>query len=99
VSNYHLRRRRRDHRNPAAALKPDRCLACGYVCDSALPMSPGAVPQPGYVTICVNCGHIMAFDRYLSFRPLTDAEMHAVAGDRQIIMAQRAIAEMRKKVK
>jgi hypothetical protein len=55
-----------------------------------------AKPRPGDVTICIECGHIMAFDGDLGMRPLTDAEMIAVAGDRNIIMAQRAIAETKK---
>jgi hypothetical protein len=88
---YHLRRR-----NRPAPLRPDRCLACGVVCDSVMATRQGAVPQPGSVTICFECGHIMAFGYDLRLRPLTDEEMHAVAGDRNIVMAQRAIAEVRR---
>ena len=74
-----------------------RCLNCGSVIDAALHVDLMPVkPRSGDVTICMECGHIMAFDGDLGMRPLTDAEMVAVAGDRNIVMAQRRIAEARK---
>jgi hypothetical protein len=77
-------------------LKPDRCLCCGTLIDAALGVRPDTTPKPGDVTICIQCGHIMAFGTDYRVRPLTDVEMHAVAGDRNIILAQRQIAEIRK---
>ena len=76
--------------------KPNRCLNCSHLLDAATAVIGGRRPQPSDVTICISCGHIMAFDYDLSLRRLTDEEMVAVAGDRDIIMAQRAIAATRK---
>ena len=78
-------------------LKPDRCLGCGYVCDAAAAVDGDDMPNSGDITICIECGHIMAFGLDLRLRALTDAEMHTVAGDRRIIVAQRAIAELRRR--
>jgi hypothetical protein len=93
---YHLRRRKM---KTSVRLKPDRCLCCGTLIDAAMlgrdPAEP-TMPKPGDVTICVYCGHIMAFGNDYRVRPLTDVEMYAVAGDRNIIMAQRAIAEVKR---
>ena len=76
--------------------KPDRCLNCGHLIDGALAVGHENGPRPGDVTICIDCGHIMAFGGNLRMRSLTDEEMIAVAGDRRIVMTQRAIAETRK---
>lgn len=47
-------------------------------------------PSPGDITVCMYCGHLMAFDRKLRFRQLTDAEMIEVAGDERIIAVSKA---------
>ena len=46
-------------------------------------------PQSGDVTICLYCGHIMAFGKALELRSLTDEEMLEVAGDRRIVLLQK----------
>lgn len=77
-------------------VKVSRCLNCGRALDAASSMTTKQKPRPGDVTICIDCGHIMAFADDLSMRALTDTEMIAVAGDRDIVMTQRALAELRK---
>lgn len=62
------------------------CLACGKTLDAA--SGANKRPKPGDITLCMYCGHIMAFDGKLHFRPLTDAEMHKVAGDKRILNVQ-----------
>jgi len=81
-------------------LRPSRCLDCGALTDAAMHANAAKgrrIPKPNDVTICIECGHLMAFADDLTLRPLTDAEMIAVAGDRDIVMAQRLIAETKRK--
>ena len=77
----------KDHRTPPAA-----CLDCGYAVDAAAGMTTDNRPDPGDISICLMCGHIMAFADDLTFRPLTDAEMIDIAGDPKIVAMQRARA-------
>jgi hypothetical protein len=58
--------------------------------DAAASMSGEHSPEPDDISICLYCGHLMAFDGDLKFRPLTDAEMVQVAGDPRILAIQRA---------
>jgi len=77
-------------------LPEQKCLNCGVITDRAsgvisddLVTGP-VIPEPGSITICIECGHIMAFAGDLTFRQLTDDEMKQVAGDPRIIAAQTA---------
>jgi len=47
-------------------------------------------PASGDVTVCLYCGHIMAFAEDLSLRELTNEEAREVAGDKRILAIQRA---------
>lgn len=71
-------------------LKSCACSGCGEVFDRASCVGEDKAPRPGDVTVCIRCGHIMAFANDLSFRELTDAEMRAVAGDKRLIALQKA---------
>ena len=71
---------------PGCNMKIDR--ATGITCEQ---------PNPGDITICLNCGHIMAFKKDLTIRDLTDEEMHDVAGDPRVIAIQKARAEVFRK--
>jgi hypothetical protein len=69
------------------------CSACGYRIDAAsAPAYRNTSPSSGDVSICLQCGHIMAFAEDLRLRDLTDAEMIEVAGDKALIEMQRARA-------
>lgn len=41
-------------------------------------------------TVCIVCGHVMGFNADGTIRPLTDAEMVQIAGDRRMLAIQRA---------
>jgi hypothetical protein len=76
-----------------------KCLACGYLVDSVSNLTTDErKPQPGDISICLMCGHLMGFNLDLTVRELTDAEMYAAAGDKRILEIQKArIAIMDKK--
>jgi hypothetical protein len=65
------------------------CLACGRECNAATGLDTDNMPTPGDITICLDCGHIMAFASDLSLCELTREQAHDVAGDRRILAAQR----------
>ena len=77
-------------------LKKDKCLACGTVIDCASGVTTESKPKPGDITICLYCGHLMAFDNELMVRTLTDAEMLEVAGNKDILEIQRVRGEVMK---
>lgn len=88
-----------DHRvNPAS-----NCLNCGHKLDAATAVDNDdadertLVPRPGALTICIACGHLMAFDLDMTMRELTSAEMHEMAGDPRILAIQRARAALARK--
>ena len=66
------------------------CLACNKVLDRATSVDQDIVPNTGDITICLSCGHLMAFADDLSFRALTCEEMIVTAGDRRILDIQHA---------
>jgi hypothetical protein len=68
-----------------------KCLACGYQFDCATaPDDEVARPKDGDISICLKCGHLAAFNDDMTLRPLTDAEMLDVAGDKEILRMQAA---------
>jgi hypothetical protein len=56
-------------------------------------------PKPGHITVCIGCGHLMAFAEDMRLRNLTDAEMYEIAGDPRLIAVQcaRKLAMMMKR--
>ena len=71
-----------------------RCTACGYKFDMAGTLeSEARAPQPGDVSICIECQHIMVVDSDMQLRDPTAAEAYQIAGDSDVIRYQRAIAE------
>jgi hypothetical protein len=77
----------------------NHCLNCGKLIDGASGVDTKAKPRPGYITVCIYCGHLMAFAKDLSMRALTEEEMHEVAGDERILAVQWAAAQVREKHK
>lgn len=76
-------------------LPESHCLNCGKRLNRASSLEATTAPDPGDITICVECGHVMAFAEDLSHRQLTDAEIVEIAGDPDIIATQRMLAEYR----
>ena len=76
----------------AVKLAPDRCINCRTRFDGASVVDEVyARPKPGDFTVCIRCGHIMAFGNNLRLRNLTDEEIIEVAGDARIVRATTAI--------
>ena len=63
--------------------------------DRASGVDTQSSPSPGDITLCIRCGHVMAFDEGLRFRQLNDEEIKDVAGDPRIIAVQKARAGYR----
>lgn len=68
------------------------CINCHAKLDGATSVGCDESPSPGDFSVCIKCGHLMAFGHDLQFRELTEAEMHQIAGDPRIIAAQKAIS-------
>lgn len=71
-----------------------KCLSCSHRHDRATCVGDEGSPSPGDVTVCIRCGHIMAFSTDLSLRELNDEEMHAIAGDKRVLVVQLARKEL-----
>jgi hypothetical protein len=71
------------------------CLSCGRELDAATSLH-GATPNSGDITVCMKCGHVMAFADDLTVRALTDAEMYDIAGDKEVLTVQRLLHELHK---
>lgn len=71
------------------------CLECHHLVDNATCFTNdgGKFPDPGDITICLYCGHIMAFSERGEghLRPLNGQEMRDVAGDPHLL----ALMELR----
>ena len=76
----------KDHKVP---LSP--CTNCRYEMDAVTGISEtedDITPDSGAFTICIKCGHIMAFTDDLTLRDLTEEEIVKVAGDKRILVLQ-----------
>lgn len=72
--------------------KPSCCSQCGEMLDGAVNVD-GTRPGPGDIGICLRCGHVMAYADDLCLRELTDAEMHMIAGEPELLWLQWLRAE------
>ncbi len=83
----------------ADRIVPDSpCTSCGHVMNRCFSVDADAAPSPGDFTLCIRCGHLMAFADDLALRDLTDAEVREVAGDRRALAVQAARAAYAKSV-
>jgi hypothetical protein len=73
-----------------------RCINCGEVQEAATGINVEDAPGEGDVSICFKCGHIAIFNANMQLRNPTDAEMYELAGDKNIIDAQAALAMMKR---
>ena len=71
-------------------LPVSQCLSCGSELDASTGVYDAGLPKPGDITLCLYCGHIMAFAGDLGLRELTDSEARDVAGHPKILAAQAA---------
>lgn len=82
----------------ANKIKEASCFACGHKMDRT--SCVGEViekPKPGSITICIKCGHVMAFDDDIALRELTEFEAIGVAGHPIILAVQKARGYVMKK--
>lgn len=71
------------------------CTGCGKALDGASGVACDKKPSSGDVTVCIYCGHIMAFSSNLQLRNLTEDEMYAIAGDERIVAISKAIRTLK----
>jgi hypothetical protein len=75
-----------------------RCTGCGKRVDGATPIDDEtATPDPGDVTVCIYCGHVMAYTDDLQLRDLTDAETRDIEADEKILAVMQLRTIMLKK--
>ena len=77
-----------DYRVPGSA-----CINCGKDIDAASPVSGGRGPQPGDLSICLYCRHLMVYGDDLRVRNLTDEEAIEVAGDPELVLTMKMLGE------
>jgi hypothetical protein len=67
------------------------CTNCGIVIDASTIVGIERSPQPGNIGICMKCSHVMAYDENIKLRDLTDEEVIAIAGDKNILLYIKSI--------
>jgi hypothetical protein len=77
---------------------PDSVCPCGYRMTDCTNLHGGASdPEPGDISVCLNCGQILAFDSDLRLRKAIAAEVHELMSDedawRTLERAQQLIRE------
>jgi len=71
--------------------KGSDCPNCGEHLDACSGVEAhGKAPSPGDITVCLYCGHLMAFTDILGLRVLTEAELNEVSDDPRIMAIQAA---------
>lgn len=77
----------------------DACPFCRHTLDAATagPSNPDAVPKPGDVTVCIECGAVLLFDDGLKVRGPTPEELVEILQDRSAVAMIRTIATFRAK--
>lgn len=73
------------------------CLSCGKILDAATTFTGKAKPRVGDISICMYCGHIAAYGENVQLRPLSDEEMHYVAGNKEVLRYQEILHQLREK--
>ena len=66
------------------------CLKCGQSLDAATAAFGAAEPLPGDFSVCIHCGHIMAFDTEMKLRRLTGKEKKEAAQHRDLPKVRKA---------
>ena len=61
-----------------------KCTKCGTEQDAASCYGADKAPVKDDITICLDCGNVMAFKKDLTLRALTDDELIRIAGDVRI---------------
>lgn len=82
---------------PSVEVRPgSSCLHCGLVLTGAAGVvdhkeaGVPSVPSPGDFTVCIGCGHVMAFDERLNLRELSASEIRSMDADDRIMLLKAA---------
>jgi hypothetical protein len=75
--------------------KSSRCPNCGRQRDGAIAVNGERAPEPGDVTICMDCAHICVVADDLSLRDPIGEEFADIAGNPDLIRAQKALAAVK----
>jgi hypothetical protein len=78
--------------NDGTPMPPCACLRCGELLDMAMDLTGDRKPCANSKTICINCGHVMAFTLDLKLRDLSANESSAAAHNIQIRHVQQLVA-------
>lgn len=78
----------------AVKIAPQLCLNCRAMCDTTAGYDYPHRPMPGSWTICIFCGHLMAFDERMEFRELTQRERSQAEDDRNVRLVRQSIVEL-----
>jgi hypothetical protein len=94
VARNHLEEANMTGQTEAHRLPEQHCSSCGNKLNAATFVGPDdPPPRPGDASLCLYCGHLSVYGDDLILRPLTSAEMYAVAGNPLLLSAQRLRVE------
>ena len=64
----------------AFIVRENACPTCGCVLDaaSAADLSP-TMPEAGDISICIQCGEILQFDKHMKLNKISEAELNRIA--------------------
>jgi hypothetical protein len=77
---------------------PDNCPYCDTHLDAITPGpgNPDATPEPGDITVCIGCCHVLVFDRDMKTRKPTVQEALWAMTDPQIAMVIHTLRFLKK---
>lgn len=77
-------------------MPPSQCCECGYKVNGA---SGPCKPEPGDLTLCIQCACLNVFNTDLSLRKPTDEEIFAAAVNPDLQQLRKMIESIPKRVK
>ena len=69
----------------------NKCPRCGKVNDRLSDLLGDAIPKPGDISICIQCGHVSIFTEGLQLREPNSLESVDILADQRIRVHQQAI--------
>lgn len=70
----------------------DHCPYCKAMVDTASPVNPGEVPDPGDVSVCFYCGEFMKYGDDMRLEKLTQREFNQIPHSDRLKMIKIKIA-------
>ena len=78
---------------PTVRIIEDNCLNCGKKLDGTFNVGGADIPREGDFSICCHCGHVMTYGKNLRLQELTEKDIREIAGDENLLVAQKLVAE------